>query len=120
MLIQLIPVVPPAALAQVAVVEGQDAEPGLVEPPGEQVGARLLGHREAAGHDHAGAVAPRVVPGRALGAAAGEPDLLPFHGCPRLDVQRNASSAEVNHLVRRMSIKLRLGAKGARTCPWIM
>ena len=78
----------PAALAQVAVVEGQDAEPGLGEPPGEQVGSRLLGHREAAGHDHAAAVGPRVVPGRALGVAAREPDFLPFHGCPRIDVQR--------------------------------
>src|SRR6516225_9289629 len=74
----------PSAFPDVAVIEGQDAEPGLVEPPGEPVGARLLGHREAAGHDHAAAVGPWIVPGGALGFAADEPDSLPFHGYPRI------------------------------------
>src|SRR6185437_13991264 len=89
----------PAALAQVAVVEGQDAEPGFGEPPGEHVSSRLLGHCEAAGHDHAAAVGPGIVPGRALGVAAREPDLLSLHGYPRIDVQ-NSFSTEVNHVVR--------------------
>ena len=34
-----------SALAEPAVVEGEDGEPGIMEPPGEPVGARLLGHR---------------------------------------------------------------------------
>ena len=29
------------------------------------------------------AVGAGIVPGGALGVAAGKPDLLPFHGCPR-------------------------------------
>ena len=41
------------ALAEVAVVEGEDAEPGLVEPAREQVCRRFLRYREASGHDHA-------------------------------------------------------------------
>ena len=105
----------PAALAQVAVVKGQDGEPGVGEPPGEQVGSRLLGHCEPAGHDHAAAVGPGVVPGRALGVSAREPDLLPFHGYPRIDVQ-NSFSAEVNHAVRKMSIRLGPGGLLAVQC----
>jgi hypothetical protein len=58
----------PSALPKTAVVEGQDSEPGLVESLREQVGARLLGHRASAGHDHAGAVGSWIVPGGALGA----------------------------------------------------
>ena len=67
-----------AALAQVAVVEGQDREPGLLEPLCELVGARLLGHREPARHDHACPVGARIVPGGAFRATDNKPNLLPF------------------------------------------
>src|SRR6516162_7245462 len=67
------------ALHQPAVVNGEHGEPGLVEALCEQVGAGLLGDSEPASHDHAGTVSPRIVPGRALGAATGEDDFLPVH-----------------------------------------
>ncbi|KPI06093.1 hypothetical protein OK006_6522 [Actinobacteria bacterium OK006] len=51
------------ALLEPSVVEGQDRETGVVESRGEQVRGRLLRHRGSAGHDHAAAVGPRIVPG---------------------------------------------------------
>ena len=68
---------PAAALAEAAVVESEHREPGVIEAAGEQVRARLLGHRETAGHDHAAAVGSGIEPGGALGAAAGKAHLLP-------------------------------------------
>jgi hypothetical protein len=47
-----------------------------VEPRGERVGPRFLGHPEAAGHDDAAPVRARVVPRGEFHAVAGESDLL--------------------------------------------
>src|SRR5258706_10286976 len=74
---------PATALPETAVVEGENGEPGVVEPLGEQVGRRLLRHRQTAGHDHAAAVGSRVVPGGALGVAASEVNLLALCRCER-------------------------------------
>src|SRR5205814_5149844 len=52
-----------------------------------QIGGRLLRHREPAGHDHTGAAGSRIVPGGALGAAAGEPDLLAWCGLPHANLR---------------------------------
>src|SRR5262249_17813258 len=96
---------PPAALPETAVVEGEHREPGVVEPPGERVGARLLGHRAATGHDHAGAIGPRIVPGGTLRAAADESHLFSphghfsLHGHAHVDLQKGHLLEEVNHVV---------------------
>jgi len=65
---------------EMAVVEGEDGEPGVVESLRERIGAQLLRHRAAAGHDHAGAVGSGVVPSSALRVAADEADFLPLDG----------------------------------------
>ena len=54
-------------------------EAGLMKPSREPVGAGFLGHCESARHDDTGAIRSRIVPGGALGVAAGEPGLLSFH-----------------------------------------
>jgi hypothetical protein len=93
----------PAALAHTAVVESDDAEPGIVEPLGELVGARLLGHREPAGHDHARAVGSRIVPRGALGIATDESNLLPLDRHPDLRNGLDLLFSKVNHAVRKLS-----------------
>jgi hypothetical protein len=70
------------ALPEMAVVDGEDGEPGVVESLREQVGARFLGHRATAGHDHARAVDPWVVPRSAVRISAEEVNLLPLSGHP--------------------------------------
>jgi hypothetical protein len=67
------------AVPETAIVEGEDGEPCVVESLREPVGARLLGHCEAAGHDHAGTVGSWIVPGGAFAVAAAESNLLPLH-----------------------------------------
>src|SRR5262249_56050032 len=66
----------PPALSQMAIVECQDGEPGIVEPACEQVGAGLLGHREPPGHDHAGAVGSPILPAAPPTAPPSHPNLL--------------------------------------------
>src|SRR5215469_10727454 len=83
-----------AARHQTAVVNGEHGEPGLVEASCEQAGAGLLGDSEPASHDHAGTVSPRIVPGRALGAATGEHDFLPVHKHAAIDGTAHRSSFE--------------------------
>ena len=70
----------PAAVPTMAVVEGEDSEPRVLNRLRKQVGAGLHRHREPSGHDHAGAVGPRVVPPGARRVAADEVNLLPLNG----------------------------------------
>jgi hypothetical protein len=86
-----------AALPKTAVIRDEHGEPGILETLREQVGARLLGDSEPASHDRAGTVSPRIVPGRAALAAAGEPDFLPVHNHPALDCTADRAFAAGRH-----------------------
>src|SRR5215469_13199179 len=88
----------PAALPQPPVVEGEDREPGLAEPPRELVGSGLLGNREPAGHDDARAVRAWVMPGSALVIPADEPDVLSLLG--HLGAHLRAALAQAFPLIK--------------------
>jgi hypothetical protein len=81
------PTRPTAALAKVAIVEGEHAEPRVVEAPGEQVRGRLLGYGEAASHDHAPAVGAGVMPRGAHRVAARKTHLVPLDGLLLLHIE---------------------------------
>ena len=78
----------PTALADVAIVESQNSEPGLMESRREEVGAGLLRDAKATRHDHAATVDARVVPGGAVAFAADESNLLAFR-VHRIDLSSN-------------------------------